>query len=49
MSEKLQRFTDLMKQIFELDKSIEHGAYINSLIEKLEQHEEPTDEADDNS
>ena len=33
--------------IFELDKSIEHGAYINSLIEKLELNEETTDETDD--
>lgn len=34
--------------IFELDHSIEHGAYINSLIEKLElSGEEETDHADD--
>ena len=33
--------------IFELDHSIEHGAYINSLIEKLElSGEEETDHAD---
>lgn len=34
--------------IFELDHSIEHGAYINSLIEKLGlSGEEETDHADD--
>ena len=33
--------------IFELDKSIAHGAYINSLIEKLEKSEETHDDNDD--
>ena len=34
--------------IFELDKSIEHGAYINSLIEKLDISGKEDDNADDN-
>ena len=32
--------------IFELDKSIEHGAYINSLIEKLDIPKEEEDDDD---
>ena len=32
--------------IFELDKSIEHGAYINSLIEKLDIPKEDDEDAD---
>ena len=32
--------------IFELDKSIEHGAYINSLIEKLDIPQEENEDAD---
>ena len=32
--------------IFELDKSIEHGAYINSLIEKLDIPREEDDDVD---
>ena len=32
--------------IFELDKSIEHGAYINSLIEKLDLPKEDDEDAD---
>ena len=34
--------------IFELDKSIEHGAYINSLIEKLDISGKEDGNADDN-
>lgn len=37
MSEKLQRFTDLMKQIFELDKSdLDFGIYRIMNIRKSE-------------
>ena len=46
MSEKLKRFTDLMRQIFELDKSIAHGAHINALIEKLDIPKEDKSDAD---